>query len=216
MDLKVGMWRMDYHFDFYNNNNNFFWQIYHASGIDVRYKNNDANPKWEPFRDIHHRNENTKKKEDEENPKWDPFGSSKHLEQQNSILSTSPYSRRRKTANPSSSLGTLEVSSIARLEQLLVKMRLWESALVNHFRGRTYPVNHPMWAKLKSVRLLLKLESSKVRFDVVHMCIYYLCSTSIVLSFQQGKKDLVTFERLNNQKSFILTFTIKLCKHLVV
>ena len=69
------------------------------------------------------------------------------------------------------------MSSIARLEQLLVKMRLWESALVNHFRGRTYPVNHPMWAKLKSVRLLLKLESSKVRFDVVHMCIYYLCSS---------------------------------------
>ena len=62
------------------------------------------------------------------------------------------------------------MSSIARLEQLLVKMKLWESALVNHFRGRTYPVNHPMWAKLKSVRLLLKLESSKVRFDVV--CVF--------------------------------------------
>lgn len=138
-------------------------KIYHASGIDVRYKNNDANPKWDPFRDIHHRNENTKKKEDEENQKWEPFGTSKHLEQQNSILSTtSPYSRRRKTANPSSSLGTLEMSSIARLEQLLVKMRLWESALVNHFRGRTYPVNHPMWAKLKSVRDIIQTLSTRV------------------------------------------------------
>ena len=108
------------------------------------------------------------------------------------------------------------MSSIARLEQLLVKMRLWESALVNHFRGRTYPVNHPMWAKLKSVRLLLKLESSKVRFDVVCVFTIYVV-VLFVLSFQQGKKDLVTaFERLNNQKSFILTFTIKLCKHLVV
>ena len=53
-----------------------------------------------------------------------------------------------------SSTRTLELSSMARMEQLLVRMRLWEGALQNHFQGRTREdlSSNPTWIKLKKVK----------------------------------------------------------------
>ena len=50
-------------------------------------------------------------------------------------------------------LSISESSSILELEQMLVRMRLWEKALVNHFQGRN-PENlasNPLWVKLLKV-----------------------------------------------------------------
>ena len=55
-----------------------------------------------------------------------------------------------------SSPSTSESSSAMEIQQLLLRMRLWESALQNHFQGQN-PENlasNSLWAKLLKVCVL--------------------------------------------------------------
>ena len=105
-------------------NSYFFFYQFYTSELDEEYKN-DENKNF-------------------------PLSKSTFLEQ---ISQQRPVRFYRKQRNAMSSPSTSESSSAMEIQQLLLRMRLWESALQNHFQGQN-PENlasNPLWAKLLKV-----------------------------------------------------------------
>ena len=74
-------------------------------------------------------------------------------------------SRMKRIPDPSSyySPQTLNANSLTRLHELIIRMKIWESALLNHFENRygilfdtEYLAMDPTWIKVMRVRMTLK------------------------------------------------------------
>ena len=73
--------------------------------------------------------------------------------------------RMKRIPDPSSyySPQTLNANSLTRLHELIIRMKIWESALLNHFENRygilfdtEYLAMDPTWIKVMQVRMTLK------------------------------------------------------------